>query len=229
MSQSETPILLVVRKDGRLFSDEESVRVNYRRQGNHHFVDSMLNGAIVVARQLQPGSLHHSKKKIKMRILLIALLCACLGACAFQPLTRNNPFAALDEKIATDTVKQLARLYPPAKTQFSLIVSDPESFGALLADRLRAKGYALSEKTERSPIMPHDTFGAAFSPKPADNRNMPAQTLATEPGIKLRYVLDHSGRDFSRITMIIGGAVLARAYLIENGAIAPAGAWTFNE
>ncbi|MEO8992250.1 MAG: hypothetical protein ABI271_04750 [Nitrosospira sp.] len=41
MSQSETPILLVVRKDGRLFSDEESVRVNYRRQGNHHFVDSM--------------------------------------------------------------------------------------------------------------------------------------------------------------------------------------------
>ncbi|MEO8996654.1 MAG: hypothetical protein ABI284_04310 [Nitrosospira sp.] len=41
VSQSETPILLVVRKDGRLFSDEESVRVNYRRQGNHHFVDSM--------------------------------------------------------------------------------------------------------------------------------------------------------------------------------------------
>ncbi|WP_025041281.1 hypothetical protein [Nitrosospira briensis] len=164
-----------------------------------------------------------------MRILLIALLCACLGACAFQPLTRGNPFAALDEKIATDTVNQLARLYPPAKTQFSLVVSDPESFGALLANRLRAKGYALSEKAERPRIMPPDTFGAVFSPKPADDSNMPAQSLATEPGIELRYVLNHSGRDFSRITMVIGRAVLARAYLIENGTIVPAGAWTFKE
>ncbi|SCX39185.1 hypothetical protein [Nitrosospira sp. Nsp1] len=164
-----------------------------------------------------------------MRILLIALLCACLGACAFQPLTRGNPFAALDEKIATDTVNQLARLYPPAKTQFSLVVSDPESFGALLADRLRAKGYVLSEKTEeRSRIMPPDTFGAAFSPKPADD-NMPKESLAAKPGIELRYVLNHSGKDFSRITMIIGRAVLARAYLIENGAITPVGAWTFKE
>lgn len=164
-----------------------------------------------------------------MRILLIALLCACLGACAFQPLTKDNPFAALDEKIATDTVNQLARLYPPAKTQFSLIVSDPESFGALLADRLRAKGYALSEKTERSRIMPPNTFGAAFSPKPADGSNMPKESLAAEPGIELRYVLDHSGKDFSRITMVIGRAVLTRAYLIENGAITPVGAWTFKE
>jgi hypothetical protein len=165
-----------------------------------------------------------------MRILLIMLLYACLGACAFQPLTRDNPFAALNEKIATDTVNQLARLYPTAKTQFSLVVSDPESFGALLADRLRAKGYALSEKAEeRSRIMPPDTFGAAFSPKPADDNNMPKESLAAKPGIELRYVLNHSGKDFSRITMVIGRAVLARAYLIENGDITPVGAWTFKE
>jgi hypothetical protein len=165
-----------------------------------------------------------------MHILLITLLCACLGACAFQPLTKDNPFAALDEKIATDTVSQLARLYPPAKTQFSLVVSDPESFGALLADRLRAKGYALSEKAEeRSRIMPPDTFAAVFSPKPADSSNMPTKSLAAEPDIELRYVLNHSGKDFSRITMVIGRAVLVRAYMIENGAIVPAEAWTFKE
>jgi hypothetical protein len=121
----------VVRKDGGLFTDEESVQVNYRLPGNRYIVDSIFDRAILVARQLQPGSRHHSKREIKMRILLITLLCACLGACAFQPLTRDNPFAALDEKIATDTVNQLARLYPPG------------------------------------------TFGAVFSPKPADGSNMP--------------------------------------------------------
>ena len=93
-----------------------------------------------------------------MRILFAAFLRACLDACAFQPLTRDNPFAALDEKIASDTVNQLARLYPPGRTQFSLVVSDPESFGALLADRLRTKGYALSEKAEaKIKNMPPDT------------------------------------------------------------------------
>jgi hypothetical protein len=143
-------------------------------------------------------------------------------------LTRDNPFAALDEEIASDTVNQLARLYPPARTQFSLVVSDPESFGALLADRLRAKGYALSEKTEeKTRTMPPDTFSAVFSPKPANEGNMQAKPSASE-GIELRYVLNHSA-DLSRVTMIIGRAMLARAYLVENGAIAPAGAWTFKE
>ncbi len=161
-----------------------------------------------------------------MRFLLIALLCACLGACAFQPFTeKSSPFAALDEKIATDTVNQLARLYPPAKTQFRLVVSDPASFGALLAERLRAKGYALSEKAEETRIMPQDAFGAVFLPKPEGN--LPATPSAIE-GIELRYVLNHAA-DLSRITMIIGRALLARAYLVENGAIVPAGAWTFKE
>ncbi|SHM14351.1 Conjugal transfer protein TrbH [Nitrosospira sp. Nsp11] len=162
-----------------------------------------------------------------MRFLFAAFLCACLGACAFQPLTKGSPFVALDEKIASDTVNQLARLYPPARTQFSLVVSEPKSFGALLADRLRAKGYALSEKEEKTRIMPPDTFGAVFSPKPADEGNKPIKTPAPE-GIELRYVLNHSA-DLSRITMVVGHAVLARAYLVENGAIAPAGAWTFKE
>jgi len=42
MSQSETPILLVVRKDGGLFTDEGSVQVDYRLQGNRYIVDSIL-------------------------------------------------------------------------------------------------------------------------------------------------------------------------------------------
>lgn len=49
MSQSEAPILLVVRKDGGLFTDEESVQVNYRLQGDRYIVDSIFEKAILVA------------------------------------------------------------------------------------------------------------------------------------------------------------------------------------
>jgi type IV secretory pathway VirB9-like protein len=49
MSQAEAPILLVVRKDGGLFTDEESVQVNYRLQNDRYIVDSIFEKAILVA------------------------------------------------------------------------------------------------------------------------------------------------------------------------------------
>ena len=49
LNQSEAPILLVVRKDGGLFTDEESVQVNYRLQGDRYIVDSIFDKAILVA------------------------------------------------------------------------------------------------------------------------------------------------------------------------------------
>jgi P-type conjugative transfer protein TrbG len=49
MSQAEAPILLVVRKDGGLFTDEESVQVNYRLQNDRFIVDSIFDKAILVA------------------------------------------------------------------------------------------------------------------------------------------------------------------------------------
>ena len=49
MNQAEAPILLVVRKDGGFFTDEESVQVNYRLQGNRYIVDSIFDKAILVA------------------------------------------------------------------------------------------------------------------------------------------------------------------------------------
>lgn len=49
MSKSEAPILLVVHKDGGLFTDEESVQVNYRQRGNRYVVDSIFDKAILVA------------------------------------------------------------------------------------------------------------------------------------------------------------------------------------
>ena len=65
------------------------------------------------------------------------------GVCAANPLMKaDQPPSPLDEKIAADAVNHLARLYPPAKTQFNLEAAGHQAFAALLADKLRAKGYA---------------------------------------------------------------------------------------
>ena len=48
MAQTEAPTLLLVRKDGGFFSDEETVMVNYRIQGNRYIVDTVIDKAILV-------------------------------------------------------------------------------------------------------------------------------------------------------------------------------------
>ncbi|MEQ1620591.1 MAG: P-type conjugative transfer protein TrbG [Methylococcales bacterium] len=49
MAQTEAPTLLVVRKDGDLFTDDETVIVNYRVQGDRYIVDTIFEKAILIA------------------------------------------------------------------------------------------------------------------------------------------------------------------------------------
>ena len=49
MSQTEAPTLLVVRRGGGLFKDDETVLVNYRVQGDRYIVDSIFDKAILIA------------------------------------------------------------------------------------------------------------------------------------------------------------------------------------
>jgi len=49
MGQTEAPTLLVVRKDGGWFSDDETVMVNYRVQGDRYIVDTVFDKAILIA------------------------------------------------------------------------------------------------------------------------------------------------------------------------------------
>ncbi|MEY3202203.1 MAG: mating pair formation protein TrbG [Pseudomonadota bacterium] len=49
MAQTEAPTLLVVRKEGGLFSDDETVIVNYRVQGERYIVDTVFDKAILIA------------------------------------------------------------------------------------------------------------------------------------------------------------------------------------
>jgi type IV secretion system protein TrbG len=49
MAQTEAPVLLVLRQDGGLFSDEETTLVNYRLVGDRYIVDAVLDRAVLVA------------------------------------------------------------------------------------------------------------------------------------------------------------------------------------
>lgn len=49
MKQTEAPTLLVVQRDGGIFSDPETIMVNYRVQGDRYIVDSVFNKAILIA------------------------------------------------------------------------------------------------------------------------------------------------------------------------------------
>lgn len=49
MEQTEAPTLLVVREEGGLFSDDETVLVNYRVQNNRYIVDAVFDRAILIA------------------------------------------------------------------------------------------------------------------------------------------------------------------------------------
>jgi hypothetical protein len=173
---------------------------------------------------------------IPVRTLLV-LLCAHLSACAglsntMQPSSRDAASAAFEERIATDTVRQIARLYPPARTRLNVVSVVPDHFGALLAAKLRGQGFGVEETVEaRTKVFPF-TFSDEFRPRPTaanvDTGNAP---IAAAPGLELRYLLDPARAGmFSRVTVRIGGAVLARAYLVvgnDTGAAVPAGAWTY--
>lgn len=49
MAQTEAPTLLVVRRDGGLFTDDETVMVNYRVHGDRYIVDTIFDKAILIA------------------------------------------------------------------------------------------------------------------------------------------------------------------------------------
>jgi type IV secretion system protein TrbG len=49
MAQTEAPTLLVVRKEGGLLTDAETVMVNYRIQSNRYIVDTIFDKAILIA------------------------------------------------------------------------------------------------------------------------------------------------------------------------------------
>jgi hypothetical protein len=169
-------------------------------------------------------------------LLLCLVLAFILAGCASLQETRQQDRNTLaDDKIALDATNQLARLYPPAKTRFNLSVTDPKDFGQVLAAKLRAKGYAVSETVKTKRVLFADTF-AGFQQKPggqseeaqAQGMEAPAAPAAAGQGMELSYTLDTPEHgSLHTITLKVGDAYLSRAYLPDDKGVAAAGAWTY--
>lgn len=142
-----------------------------------------------------------------------------LGGCATGRPYGNfvATSAALDQPaLAAQATRQLAALWPPARTRFALTQPAADTFGAALVGQLRAAGYAVQEAAAGSP---------ALGTAPVD----PAAGLTSE-ALTLRYVLDHdAGTDLYRLTLSVGEQSITRAYLAQGGTVRPAGAWVRRE
>lgn len=157
------------------------------------------------------------------KIISVIVLAAALAGCAtsqYGNFAKTSP-AVFDQKMATDTVSQLVKLYPPATTRLELQQATPDAFGIALVNNLRAQGYAVMEYKPAGTNPAAGTDGKAAS--------QPAAASA-RPGYPLRYVLDQfSGTNMYRVTVLVGSQSLTRAYAAQNDTVLPAGAWVRKE
>jgi type IV secretion system protein TrbH len=135
----------------------------------------------------------------KLTYLTIVLIFA---GCAVKT-ERNFNFAphlpeVEQRQIVGDMVKKLSEIYPPAKTQLSLQLSDQDSFGPILVHDLREQGYAVQE----------------WNQEPSKDSS----------GLPVCYILDQADALY-RITVTIGSDSLSRPYSEQNGVLTPAGYW----
>jgi type IV secretion system protein TrbH len=156
-----------------------------------------------------------------MRHAACSLLCGfVLAGCATPPAPYGNFIGqapvGYHRTIVEDAAQQLAAIYPPAATRFEVQQATPDAFGRLLMATLRAKGYAVREAGPAS---------AAQGAPAVTDANAAA---AASPVLQLRYVVDRPA-ELVRITLMIGDQSLTRAYLAQNEALRPAGAWVRKE
>lgn len=146
-------------------------------------------------------------------LAIVALLAAGLAGCAspgrYGNFVADNAPANLNEVLATDSVKRLVTLYPPARTRFKLGQPTPDAYGAGLLEGLRAKGYAVAE----------------FNDGPATTASKEAGQGAAG-GVSLRYVVDAPASNLYRVTVTVGPQALSRAYRVQDNKVSPAGAWS---
>jgi hypothetical protein len=149
---------------------------------------------------------------------VLAAGCAAVpGATPYDKLYGNQAAApaAFDQKVASDAIRQLVSLYPPASTRFNLAQPTPDAFGTALVAGLRERGFALMEaQAGIGSTMAADANGAGTG----------------AGGLELRYLLDRPGAsDLYRLTLAIGTHRLSRPYMIHNGTPYAAGAWVRKE
>ena len=149
------------------------------------------------------------------RILILLTLAQSLAGCATRGPYGN--FAAArpvdDRRMAEDTAKQLATLFPPAKTHLKLSQPADDAYGSALVEHLRKAGYAVSVGPEKTLL----------------SRLTEREGGPSEPGTDLHYVVDRFGEGSYRVSVQVGGQTLSRMYLSTNQRLAAAAYWARKE
>ena len=97
---------------------------------------------------------------------VIILLLATLSACAPQSSNYAKIPEAYNTQMATDTARQLVKIYPPASTHFVLAQATNDAFGIELQKDLRESGYAV----QIGGSGPKDWFSGILSAPAASNK-----------------------------------------------------------
>ena len=125
--------------------------------------------------------------------IVVGILALFSAGCANQPTVPALPEKAYTA-IATDAAKQLATLYPPAKTHFVLKANDNTLFNNAVKHQLRNSGYALHESTETTP----------------------AKTKAKQLTYVLEPLTDMAFYGYYRLSLSIDEAQLSKLYDANN-------------
>jgi len=139
-----------------------------------------------------------------MRFLAYLAVALALAGCAVSPY--GNYAGASDDvnqKLAVASIRQLASMYPPARTQFNLRQNPNDAFGSSLLALLRNRGYAIVEPSAYS-----DDIGS---------------------GLDLRYMVAPASTNLYLVTIYTGSRSLSRAYTLHRGSVAPVGPWIRGE
>ncbi|MCS6730427.1 conjugal transfer protein TrbH, partial [Proteus mirabilis] len=117
-------------------------------------------------------------------------------------------------KIAVDSVSQLIKVHPPAKTQLIISQKTTDNFGSSFVNELRKRGYSITETyIENKKI-----------------NNEKKNTTKNNTGIPISYILDKfSDANYYRVTINIGNQSISRLYENNNNTVIPAGYWVMKE
>ena len=149
------------------------------------------------------------------------LLAGCISPSPYGYLVNGAAPPQMPEKLAQDTVMRMETLYPPAHTYLALTHPATDPYGLALIEALRGKGYGVMDYRVNTRITPSTRDDMSVAAQPSVSR---------EVGLPFGYVVDGPFEPrLYRVTVFIGSQSLSRAYLMDEQAIAQAGAWVRKE
>lgn len=136
-----------------------------------------------------------------MKGLIWGTICiALLGGCA-TGRTTGGAFSEVppgySDVMAIDAANQLSHVFPPATSRLVLATKADDPFGVALVGKLRFAGYAVQE----------------------------GGSISAASGSSLAYVLDSIDQTTYRVSLLVAGETLSRAYVVADRRLSPSGVW----